>query len=44
MKGSVMIVCVWERDYYSSVVIICVWGKDYYCSIINYNMCLGEEL
>ena len=27
MKGSVMIVCVWMRDYDSSGMIICVWGR-----------------
>ena len=26
MIGSVMIVCVWEKDYDSSVMIVCVWG------------------
>ena len=37
IKGSVMMVCVWERDYDSSVIIICVWGKGYDCSNLKNN-------
>ena len=37
MKGSVMIVCVWGRDYDSSVIILCVWGKSYDYSNLKNN-------
>ena len=36
-KGSVMIICVWRRDYDSSVIIICVWEKGYDCSHLKNN-------
>ena len=37
IKGSIIIVCVWGRDYDSSVIVICVWGKDYDCSNLKNN-------
>ena len=34
MISSVMIVCVWGKDYDSSVMILCIWGKDYDSSVM----------
>ena len=37
IKGSVMILCVWRRDYDTSVIIIYVWRKSYDCSNLKNN-------
>ena len=34
ITGSVMVICVWEKNHYYSIMIICVCGKDYNCSVI----------